>query len=78
MTINVYADEKDYTWNTATSSGNCGSTMDDSSIKCDEVIESYSEETKTIPTDFNGKEPIRETENFYISTSCSSWKVPVK
>ena len=31
--------------------------MNDSAIMCDEIIESYDEETKTIPTNFN--------ENFY-------------
>ena len=30
--------------------------MDDSAIMCDEVIESYNGETKTIPTNFNEKE----------------------
>ena len=29
--------------------------MDDTAITCDEVIESYNEETKTIPTNFNIK-----------------------
>ena len=29
--------------------------MDDSVITCDEVIESYDEEIKTIPTNFNEK-----------------------
>ena len=29
--------------------------MDDSVITCDEVIESYSEEMKAIPTNFNKK-----------------------
>ena len=29
--------------------------MDDSAIMCDEVIESYDEEIKTIPTNFNEK-----------------------
>ena len=29
--------------------------MDDSKIICDEVIKSYDEETKTIPTNFDGK-----------------------
>ena len=30
--------------------------MDDSVITCDEIIESYNEETKTIQTNFNEKE----------------------
>ena len=29
--------------------------MDDSAIMCDEVIESYDEEIKTIPTNFDEK-----------------------
>ena len=29
--------------------------MDDSVITCDEIIESYNEETKTFPTNFNEK-----------------------
>ena len=41
--------EKDYVWNPATCSCNNGkylaSVMDDSVIMCDEVIESYNEET---------------------------------
>ena len=31
--------------------------MDDSAITCDQIIESYSEETKTIPTNFDEKKP---------------------
>ena len=54
---NIY--EKGYIWNPATC--NCGngkclaSTMDDSVIRCDEVIESYNEEIKTIPTNLMNK-----------------------
>ena len=33
------------------------SIMDDSAITCDQIIESYSEETKTIPTNFDEKKP---------------------
>ena len=46
-------------WNPATSS--CENEkyleviMDDSAIMCDEIIESYDEETKIIPTHFNDK-----------------------
>ena len=51
--------EKDYVWYPS----KCGyenakylaSIMDDSATTCDEVIESYNEETKTIPTNFNEK-----------------------
>ena len=35
--------------------------MDDSAITCDEVIESYDEETKTIPTDFNERKETCKT-----------------
>ena len=40
--------------------------MDDSAITCDEIIKSYDEETKTIPTSFNEKEATCKTQNFYI------------
>ena len=48
--------------------------MDDSAIMCDEVIESYDEDTeaksygdaKTIPTNFNGKKVTCKTQNFHI------------
>ena len=37
--------------------------MDDSGITCDEIIE---EETKTVTTNFNEKNVICKTKNFYI------------
>ena len=40
--------------------------MDDSAIMFDEIIESYDEETKTLPTDFNEKKATCKTQNFYI------------
>ena len=40
--------------------------MDDSAIVCDEVIESYDEETKTISTNFNEKKATCKMQNFYI------------
>ena len=40
--------------------------MDDSVIMRDEVIESYDEETKTIPTNFNEKKATCKMQNFYI------------
>ena len=43
--------------------------MDDSAITCDEVIESYDEETKTILTNFNEKKATCEKQNFYILLS---------
>ena len=54
-----HACEKDYTWNLSTFS--CENVdylvdiMDNSAITCDEVIESYNEQTKTILTHFNEK-----------------------
>ena len=62
--------EKDYIWNPST----CGfknekylaSIMDDSAITCDENIQSYDEETKTIPTNFNEKKVICKTQNLCI------------
>ena len=33
---------------------------------CNEVTESFKEETKTIPTNFNQKKAICKTQNFYI------------
>ena len=40
--------------------------MDDLSITCDEIIELYKEETKTIPANFNEKKAICKKQNFYI------------
>ena len=40
--------------------------MDDSVIMCDEAIESYDEETKTIPTNFNEKKATCKLQNFYM------------
>ena len=40
--------------------------MDDSAIICDEVIKSYNEEIKTIPTNFNEKNITCKTQSFYI------------
>ena len=59
-----YACEKDYIWNPATCSCQNGkylaSILDDSAMTCDEVIESYDEETKNIPTNFDEKiQPIK-------------------
>ena len=69
---------KDYVWNPTTC--NCGngkylaSTINDSAIICDEVIdadaklspEDSNDETKTIPTIFNEKKVTFKTQNFYI------------
>ena len=65
--------EKDYVWNPA--SCNCQNgkyltnIMDDSVMTCDEVIESYDQEIKTIPTTFNEKNITCKTQNFYIYLS---------
>ena len=40
--------------------------MDESAITCNRIIESYNEETKTIPTNFNEKKAICKTQNMYI------------
>ena len=32
---------------------------------CDEIIDSYDEETKTLPTNFNEKKGTCKTQNFY-------------
>ena len=40
--------------------------MDDSAITFDEVIESYDEEIKTFPTNFDEKKVICKMQNFYI------------
>ena len=40
--------------------------MDDSAIICDEVIKSYDEEIKTIPTIFNEKKITFRMQTFYI------------
>ena len=40
--------------------------MDDSAITCDEIIESYDDEIKTIPTSINGKKATCETKKFHI------------
>ena len=50
---------KNYVWNPATCIGENGkylaSITDDPVIMCDEIIKSYDEEIKTVPTNFNEK-----------------------
>ena len=62
--------EKDYIWNLATCSCENGkylaSIMDNSSIICDEVMESFDGETRTIPTNFNKRKVTWKMQNFYI------------
>ena len=40
--------------------------MDDSVITCYEIIGSYDDETKTVPTNFNKKNATYKAKNFYI------------
>ena len=42
------------------------SIMDDLGIMCDEIIESYDQETKTIPKSFHEKKAICKTQDLYI------------
>ena len=62
--------EKDYVWNPAAWKCENGkhwtSILDDSLIICDEVIESFNEEVKTIPTNLNEKKVTCQTQYFYI------------
>ena len=43
------------------------SIMDNSAIICDEIIESYDDETKSIPTNFNEEKTACKMQNWYIS-----------
>ena len=67
---NCHVCVKDYIWNLATCSCENGkylaSIMDDSAIICDEMVESYDEETKTIPINLNEKKATCKKQNFYI------------
>ena len=62
--------ERDHIWNS--SSCSCEnekyitSIMHDSVIMYDEIIESYEEETKTIPASFNEKKATSKMQNFYV------------
>ena len=62
--------EKNYVWTPTTCSCQNGkylaSIMDDSAITCDEAIESYDEEMKPIPTNFNEKNITCKTQNVYF------------
>ena len=66
----VHVFEKDYIWNPPTCNCENGkylaSIMDDSVITCNEVIKSYDEEIKTIPTSFNERNITCKTQSFYI------------
>ena len=65
-----YLCQNNYVWDPATCNCENGkylaSIMDDSTIICDEVIESYNKEIKTIPTNFNEKNITCKTQSFYI------------
>ena len=54
-----------HVWNPAPCNCENGK-WDDSAITCDEVIESYDEEIKTVPTNFNEKNITCKTQSFYI------------
>ena len=60
--------EKDYVWNPATYNCKDGkylaSIMDDSAIKCDEIIQSYEEDA--LAKSYNNKKATCKTQNFYI------------
>ena len=62
--------EKDYIWNPAPciceNEKYLASLMDDSAIMCDEIIESYNEETKTISNTRLCNYVIRKTSIFYL------------
>ena len=62
--------EKDYIWNPSTCSckneKKLASIMVNLAITCDEVIEPYDQETKTISTNFNEKIAASKTQNFCI------------
>ena len=66
----LHACKKYYIWNPSTC--NCknirylSSIMDDSTIMCNEIIESYDKETKTFPTNFNEKKSICKAQDFFI------------
>ena len=65
---NIHVCEKNYVWNPSNGEHWKGlaSITDDSAIVCDEVIKSYDEEIKTIPTNFNEKHLTCKTQSFYI------------
>ena len=42
--------------------------MDNSAITCDEIIESYNEEIKTVPTNFNEKKLTCKIQKFLYFT----------
>ena len=63
--------KKSYVWNPATCSCEnkkyLASIMGNSAIMCDIAIDSYDEEAKTIPTNFNEKKATCKTQNLYMS-----------
>ena len=67
---NVMYVKKDYVWNPSTCYCENGKylaiIMDDLAIMCDEIIESYHNETKTIPTYFNEEKTTWKRQNFNI------------
>ena len=69
-----HACEKDYVLNPTTRYCENGkylaSVMDDSTITCDEIIESYDEETKTILTNITEKKATCKAQNTCIFSNC--------
>ena len=72
LVLKTSLSEKNYIWNPSKCSCKNGKSlagiMNDSAIACDEVIESYGKETKTIPTNFNEKKVICKTQKFLYFT----------
>ena len=67
--IKIHVCEKDYAWNPATCNCESGkylaSITNYSTIISDEVIKSYNEKIKTIPSNFNEKKLTCKTQSFY-------------
>ena len=55
----IHVWEKGYIWNLCENGIYLASIMNNSRVICDEVIESYDEEIKTIPTNFNVEKPVK-------------------
>ena len=51
--------------------------MDDSAITCEEILELYMKETKTIPTNFKEKKVACRAQNFYILLTFLSINIPL-
>ena len=66
----IHVCEKDYVWDPAACNCENGKYLaiikDNSVITCDELLESYGEEIKTIPTNLNEQNITVKAQNFYI------------